>query len=249
MNRYFKWVAGGLGWAMGGPIGAILGYALGNLVENLDKRDFVSATDVDPKTGRPIHTQPGDFEVSLLILASVVIKADGKTQKEELDYVRNYFAKMYGAKHANASFRLFKGIVDQDISIHRVSAQIRQHMSHSARLQLLYFLFGIAKSDGKVSQSEVDVIHKIATYLYINEKDFLSIRSMYAVDDSHYYEILEVNPESTDEEIKKSYRRLVKKFHPDMVEGLGTETRKGAEEKFRKVQMAYEALSKERGIK
>lgn len=248
MNQYLKWmIAGGLGWAFAGPVGLILGVALGNIIETYSNSNKENESD-SPKRKLKEYSQPGDFEISLLILSAVVIKADGISKREELDYVRRYFAKMYGARRANESFALFKEIINQPISIHSVCSQIRGHMSHAGRLQLIYFLFGLAKSDGIVSNDEVNIIQKIANYLYINDKDFLSIRSMYYVKSAHHYEVLEINPEVNDDEVKRAYRRVVLKFHPDKVEGLGEEVRKGAQEKFLQIQLAYEEIKKERGL-
>jgi DnaJ like chaperone protein len=248
VNQYLKWmIAGGLGWAFAGPVGLILGVALGNIIETYSNSNKENESD-SPKRKLKEYSQPGDFEISLLILSAVVIKADGISKREELDYVRRYFAKMYGARRANESFALFKEIINQPISIHSVCSQIRGHMSHAGRLQLIYFLFGLAKSDGIVSNDEVNIIQKIANYLYINDKDFLSIRSMYYVKSAHHYEVLEINPEVNDDEVKRAYRRMVLKFHPDKVEGLGEEVRKGAQEKFLQIQLAYEEIKKERGL-
>jgi DnaJ like chaperone protein len=248
VNQYLKWmIAGGLGWAFAGPVGLILGVALGNIIETYSNSNKENESD-SPKRKLKEYSQPGDFEISLLILSAVVIKADGISKTEELDYVRRYFAKMYGARRANESFALFKEIINQPISIHSVCSQIRGHMSHAGRLQLIYFLFGLAKSDGIVSNDEVNIIQKIANYLYINDKDFLSIRSMYYVKSAHHYEVLEINPEVNDDEVKRAYRRMVLKFHPDKVEGLGEEVRKGAQEKFLQIQLAYEEIKKERGL-
>ena len=240
MKSYFQWIGGGIGWALGGPIGGILGFALGRMLGNAEDATAASSG------SSGVSTRPGDFEISLLVLSAVVIKADGKTSPEEMQFVRQYFARMYGAKHANESFRLFKQIVPQKISVNKVCSQIRRHMTHAARLQLLHFLFGIAKSDGQVTSDELKAIEKIATYLYINKKDFTSIRSMFYTDTQHYYEVLEVSPEASNDEVKKAYRRMAMKYHPDKLEGLGTEVKKAAQEKFIKVKEAYEALRKER---
>ncbi len=238
---FAKWIGASIGWSFGGPIGAIIGLAIGSMVDSSGNQ-----------TKRPKifnKTQPGDFEISLLILSSLVIKADGKQDKRELDFVRRHFVQMYGKERANQAFKLFKAINKQsNISLRQVCIQIQQMMDHSARLQLIHFLFGIAKSDNHVSQKEVDLIEQISMYLRINQNDFQSIKAMFYKTKHNAYKILEIQPESSPLEIKKAYRKMVKKFHPDKVQHLGKEHQNGAEEKFRKVQEAYEQLQKEIGF-
>jgi len=239
---FSKWIGGALGWSFGGPIGAIIGLALGSVVDSMSndgqitfQRDYIKG-----------RTQPADFEVSLLILASVVIKSDGKQDQRELDFVRQQFVGMYGKERANHAFKLFKNISKQDIPLGQVCLQIRQMMTYASRLQLLHFLFGIAKADGVVLESEVNSIQTIANYLGINHLDFESIKAMFYSSSDNAYKILEITKNATVDEIKAAYRKMAKKYHPDKVIHLGKEHQKGAEEKFRQVQEAYEQLQKER---
>lgn len=236
---FAKWIGASLGWSFGGPIGAILGLALGNLIDK-------SSVKTKTYSGPNMLTQSGDFEVSLLILASLVIKADGKQDQRELDFVRRQFVQMYGKDRANHAFRLFKAINKQsNISLRQVCLQIQQMMDHASRLQLLHFLFGIAQSDGDVASSEVIIIERIANYLRISHRDFESIKAMFYSSKTNAYKILELDKDASPKDIKSAYRRMVKKFHPDKVQHLGKEHQKGAEEKFRKVQEAYEQLQKD----
>ena len=156
---------------------------------------------------------------------------------------------MYGKARANKAFNLFREISKQaNISTRQVCLQIRQMMDHASRLQLVHFLFGIAKSDHHVADSEVEVIALIASYLGINPKDFESIKAMFYNSSDSAYKILELDLNATRSEIKKAYRKMAKKYHHDKVSHLGKEHQKGAEEKFRKVQEAYEQLQKEKRI-
>lgn len=260
---FAKWIGGALGWSFGGPIGAIIGLAIGSLIDgasesggfllgegNTQQRSRSKRTTSRPRTQtrtRP-QTRSGDFEVSLLILASVVIKADGKQDQSELDYVRQQFVSMYGKDRANHAFRLFKNISKQNIPTRKVCLQIREMMDHSSRLQLLHFLFGIAKADGMVTDSEVSQIYMISGYLGISSRDYGSIKAMFYDSSENAYKILEITKDASDDEVKKAYRKMAKKYHPDKVIHLGKEHQKGAEEKFRQVQKAYEQLQKERGF-
>ena len=239
---FAKWIGASVGWSFGGPIGAIIGLALGSLVDN-------SSVKFQTQKRARSQTQSGDFEVSLLILASLVIKADGKQDRRELDFVRRQFVQMYGKARANQAYRLFKAINQQsNISLRQVCLQIQQMMDHASRLQLLHFLFGIAKADGAVAASEVSVIEQIAQYLRISANDFQSIKAMFYSSQANAYKILEIEKGASPQAIKKAYRKMAKKFHPDKVQHLGEVHQKGAEEKFRKVQEAYEQLQSELGF-
>ncbi|TDQ21988.1 TerB family tellurite resistance protein [Tenacibaculum caenipelagi] len=251
MGKFAKWLGAGAGFTLGGPIGAIVGFVVGSFIDGISIEDFTQEQQEYQQRqyeGTRGRATSGDFEISLLILASVVIKADGKIDQRELDYVRMYFVKMYGKDRANHAFKLFSGIIKKQISTRQVCLQIRQHMSHSTRLQLVHFLFGIAKADGQVSGTEEQEIRKIASYLYINEYDYSSIKAMFYNESDSAYKMLEITKQASNDEIKKAYRRMAKKHHPDKLQNLGEEHKKGANEKFQKIQVAYEQIKKERGI-
>ena len=250
MSSFSKWLGAGIGFTFGGPIGAILGFVAATVVDKFTNEDFVKEQQNYQKDfqQKRAQTLSGDFEISLLILASVVIKADGKVDERELNFVRSQFVGMYGKDRANKAFQLFKGMMKKQVSSRQVCIQIRQHMPHSSRLQLIHFLFGIAKADEYVTDIEVDEIRKIAGYLYVNQYDFESIKAMFYKSSDSAYKILEVETSVTDSELKTAYRKMVKKYHPDKLIGLGDEHLKGAKEKFQRIQEAYEAIKKERGI-
>ena len=261
MGKFASWLGASLGFTLGGPIGALIGFAVGSFVDNIGLKGF-EQEQIDYQRGRQTQsgrtqqsrgsrqrqTTSGDFEISLLILASVVIKADGKVDQRELDYVRQHFVQMYGKERANSAFKLFNGILKKKVSVRQVCMQIREHMAHSSRLQLVHFLFGISKADGNVTSSEEEEIRKIAGYLYINQRDYVSIKAMFfnAVDSA--YKILEITKAATNDEVKKAYRKMAKKHHPDKLQDLGPEHIKVAEQKFQKIQEAYEKIKDERGF-
>jgi DnaJ like chaperone protein len=253
MGSFTKWLGAGLGFTFGGPIGAALGFAIGSFVDGFSASDLTEEQRAYQQSAghnknRDADTQSGDFEMSLLVLASIVIKADGKIDQKELDFVRAQFTGMYGKERANNAFKLFKGIVKKEISARQVCMQIRSHMPHASRLQLVHFLFGIAKADGFVTESEVQEIRKIAGYLYINDRDYISIKAMFYDESDNAYKILEITKEASTNEVKKAYRRMVKKYHPDKLQGLGEEHLKGANEKFQSIQEAYDRVKKEKGM-
>ncbi len=237
MAKFAKWVGGSLGWALGGPLGGILGFVIGSVV------DSIQITSTDTKT-----TRTGDFSASLLVLSAAVMKADGKILKAELDYVRNFFIRNFGVERATQDMLLLREILKQDFNVSEVCMQIRQYMAYPERLQLLHFLFGISTADGMAQVRELEILGMIAKLLGISSNDLASIQAMFVKDASSMYKILEISSEATDEEVKKAYRKMAVKYHPDKVAHLGEEVKMSAEEKFKEVQQAYEEIKRQRGL-
>lgn len=241
-----KWIAAILGYTFFRFPGALLGFILGSLLDASRKKENGSFTKI---FNQEKQVSPGDFELNLLSLSSIVIKADGRVNQTELDYVRQYFVSAYGKERANATFRTFNEIIkNREISAQRICLFLTQRTRYAARLQILHFLFGIANADGHVSESEANEIQKMAGFMRVGFGDFESIKAMFFKTGDHSYKILEIEKTASDSEVKKAYRTMVKKYHPDKVQHLDPVHIKGAEEKFKEVQKAYEHIQKERGM-
>ncbi len=241
-----KWFVAILGYSFFRFPGALLGFIIGSLLEKID---FKISGDFKTVFSQDKEVTPADFELNLLSLSSLVIKADGTINQTELDYVRSYFVSAYGKERANATFRTFNEIIkNREISAQRICMYINQHSRYPSRLQILHFLFGIANADGNVSQSEADEIRRIAGFLRINFRDFESIKAMFFKTGDHAYKILEIDKTATDTEVKKAFRTMAKKYHPDKIQHMDEVHIKGAEAKFREVQKAYDQIKKERGM-
>jgi len=243
MGKFAKWIGGGLGFVFGGPIGALLGFFIGSVV------DGTSVT-WQQQTGdrRVYRTTPGDFGMSLIVLIAAVMKADGKVLKSELDYVKRFFVSQFGPDTAREALQMLRDLLKQDIPLRDVCNQIRYNMDYPSRLQLIHILYNISAADNRFETAETNVIKTIAGYLGISQGDYESIRNMFIPATDAAYRVLEVERSATDEELKAAYRKMALKYHPDKVSHLGEEFRKTAEEKFKAVNEAWEKIKKERNI-
>lgn len=235
-----KWIAGALGWAMFGPLGGVLGYIIVSRLEEISET-------TSGEGGNLNREQRNSFLISLLVLATAVIKADGKTSSEELSRLRTFIARNFGAQAAGEAEEIVKDLLKKDINLYEVCTQIRSNMNYHQRLQLFHFLVDLAACDG-LQQREIDVLETIATYLGISKNESDSIIAHFRPSNDSNYKILEISPDATDDEVKKAYRKMAIKYHPDKVATLGEDIQKAAEEKFKAISQAYEAICKERGI-
>lgn len=223
--------------------GAVIGYLIGSLLESNSSRPSFNPY----QSSRQVT--PADFELNLLSLASLVVKADGKVSQTELDYVRMYFVQAYGKERANATFRLFNEVIKKrEVSAVKIANYLKQRTRYESRLQIIHFLFSIADADGHVSEAEIRMINEISGYMGVYPNDFSSIKAMFFKNPDSAYKILEIDRNASVSEIKAAHRKMVKKYHPDKLQHLDEAHRRGGEEKFKKVQEAYEQIRKEKGF-
>ena len=231
-----KWLAAILGYSFLRFPGAILGFFIGSFIELLSKGSINIRTN-------SYSIKPEKFELNLLALSAMIIKADGKIEQKELSFVRNFFIAQYGKDRADSIFKTFNIEVKKEVQhMNEITSVFIQHTRYETRLQILHFLFGIANSDGSISNSELQKLSQIASGLRLYSPDFESIKAMFIKNKDNAFKILEVESNASKDEIKTAYRNMVKKYHPDRLRGQDPAMIKGAEEKFREVQKAYETL-------
>ena len=232
------WISALLGYIFFRLPGALLGYFVGSLFSRMSEA---------PNGGIPFANRPAplEFELNLLALSAVIIKSDGEAHKEELAFVRKFFITQYGPEHAQEIFQKFNAETKQQKQqLGTLTEYFNSRTRYATRLQLLHFLFGVADADGRICDAEVSKLQQIAQAFRILQPDYESIRAMFIKDTDQAYKILEVASDASPEAIKKAYRNMVKKYHPDRLKTKDPALIKGAQEKFRQVQEAYETLKK-----
>lgn len=233
-----RWITSGLGFFFGGGfLGGAIGYAAGSLLESLINKEY-----------QGVPRQQGDFSISLLVLTAAIMKVDGKIMKSELSFVKDFFTRQFGEEHTKNRLEILKELLEKDINIEEACDKIKASLTYSSRLQLLHYLFGVAVADSICSTKEKDLIYRISQFLWLNEPDYKTIEAMYFEGTDSSYTILQIEKTATDDEIKKAYRKMAIKYHPDKVEALGEDAKKAAKEKFQEINNAYEKIKKERNI-
>lgn len=245
-----KWILGGLGFAFAGPVGALIGVLLGSLFDyNIDKYEAENKQSEGGHRQSKRATQ-GDIRVSIIVLIACVIKADGRVLKSEINHIKPFFLKTFGEEGAKQALLLLKELLTKDIEPSAIARQIAQHINYSTRLELINLLLNLANADGEIHPAELRVIEQIVHNMGIQSADYQSLLALYQrqKDTNWAYTALEIEPTATNDEVKKAYRRMAMKFHPDKVATAGEEIRQQATEKFRAINEAYEHIKKQRGL-
>lgn len=262
-----------IGGSTSGFLGAILGWILGGFVNRLffpSRRTFTFTYQKQMSRSQFIH--------SLMVFISAVVKADNnKLLKSELDYIRNYLLRSFGPERTQEALYELRDLLDNEkINLEEKCETFKREANINEKLVIVQFLLGLANSDGDASQAELDMIKRISILIGISPNDYEALKAMffgryraydygqqgYGGSQGQYqqpyrpqynlendYKILEIDSSATDDEVKKAYRKQAMKHHPDKVSHLGEEIRKAAEEKFQKLNEAYERIKSSRGMK
>jgi len=258
----FKLIGAILGGILSGSFwGGVAGFFIGGFLDSIRNAKVT----IHRRT-----TTRDDFIKTLLVFTTAVVKSDnGKMLRSELDFVRAYLLRILGPEKTQEALILLRDMLEKEFDIASVAQQFSRSASIHEKLMMLQFLFGLAATDGTVHPAELETIRFISQGMGISNHDFESLKAMFFGWQGNYergsyssssryksssftiendYKVLEIESTATDEEVKKAYRKQAMKHHPDKVNHLGDEIRKAAEERFAKLNEAYERIKKSRGM-
>lgn len=195
--------------------------------------------------------------LAYVYLSIQLIRKDGTERREKFEYIKNYFNRHFPqiADHLPDAIRKSR---EYPLTARKIAIWLRVRLNYDKRTQVMYFLFGLAVVDGRVDAGELALLQNIADILEITPKDFESIRSSYkqqhqrkstSTSSTGGYsrrktaaKILGVSEHASTDEIKKAYRRLAKKYHPDAYYNESEAHIELAEKRFVEIRKAYEIL-------
>ncbi len=254
----FKWLGAFLGFYTGQFIGALIGFFIGS---SIDRALSLGVGAVNPLSGK--HRQDIFLKTAFTLMGKLA-KADGHISQSEIDHVENFMTQLgMTDAHRQQAIAYFK---EGSQAGYDIGPQLTEFISvcgHTKNLRqvLLSYLVGVALADGVLDAAEEKLLREIALTLGFSAAEFDQLIRMIKGQD-HFaggqatsasaledaYDALGVSSEDSDQKIKRAYRSLMSKYHPDklMGQGLPEDMIKGATERSQEIQAAYDMIKKSR---
>jgi DnaJ like chaperone protein len=254
MGWFGKLTFGSLGMFLGGPLGAIAGAALGHHLVDKQRDDIAydSPLGAHPELRHVEQTQAAYF-ISIFSILGKFAKLDGVVTSDEISVTQGFINSL-PMREGEKQFakKVFREAKDSRYSIEDFAAQFYQINRQRPELRLSFFdlLFQVAAADRVFHAAEEASLIRIKEIFQISDQQYNNIKSIYFEEVDKNYKLLNCTPESSNQEIKSSYKKLVKDFHPDRIvsKGLPEEFTEFATKRFREIQGAYEKIRRERNF-
>jgi DnaJ like chaperone protein len=230
-----------IGFCFANVFGAALGFTIGALIDKLYK-DGSFRFDMEERPRNYLQT---DFIMSILLLASSILKSDADKDEKEVSFIKKFIAEHFGNEKLEEYFSVLEHSRLKEPDLKKITQQIRINSSYETRLQIIHFLFGLANADDLIHEKEIANIKVISIHLSISAEDFESLKVMFISDIDQYYRILGIVASASVPEIKEAYRKQALKYHPDKTAITYSDN---AEENFLRIKEAYDFIKNKRGF-
>jgi DnaJ like chaperone protein len=260
MGYWGKIIGGAAGFFVGGPYGAVIGAALGHAADSGSveaiRRPFMQATNYNPaRVAGMLGRREEVFALAVTVLAAKLCKCDGPITRLEIDaFKRNFRIPPASARGIG---RLFDQARDSSDSFEPYAAQLAEAFADNRGVleQVLTSLFNIARADGAVNPREQEFLRRVHRRLLLDQVAWDRVagetpRRRAPVDDDNPYLELGLTRAASGEELRATWKRLMRENHPDSLASRGVQADfiARASDKVARINAAWDRIKRERGL-
>jgi DnaJ like chaperone protein len=244
MSWFGKIMGGSVGFMMGGPIGALVGVSLGHAL--IDDKARAGIVESGRMTGQ--EQRQAVFFTATFAMLGKMAKADGRVCEDEISAVRSFMSDKLRLDQVHQQFAMgvFNEAKDNATPFEDYARQFGQVFQAEPQLRTMFYemLFTIALADGVLHPAEEKFLRAAPPLIGLQSGAFETVKRQFVSSLSHHYAVLGLEDDADTSSVKKAYRKLVSEYHPDKIvsKGLPEDFTKFAEEKFREINGAYEAI-------
>ena len=259
--KIFCWLGAAIGLAMGSFPGAIAGFFAGLMIDAIfsgGSRTYTQTTQQRTQQGGYQRPQAQDgrtmFIKYLTLMSAHLVFADGRIYQTETDILKEFLRQNFGADGVQIGMNYFTELrakhrqqtpTQWNASVRSVCNTLKM-LDESTRLQILAYLAEIAKSDGRVDTTEIKALKEIAMYMGMDTSTVEQMLALGGQSLDEAYKVLGVSPNATDDEVRKAYKKMVLKHHPDRVAHLGEDVKNAATKKMQEINKAKDLIYQSR---
>ena len=234
-------IGGMIGFTIGGPIGGILGAIIGSKLGDKEQ----SSLSINQKNQAAFFT-------ALFACFAKIAKADGKVTREEVDKVDHFIKERFKFPTDQRAFaiKVFNHAKDDNNSFRDYASQLASLLSNNKSALVMFYelLFELSMADGHLDPAEESILSEAIPIFGLDHDLFNQNKRKFGADISDAYAVLGVTKDMSYKEIKTTYQRKRKEFHPDTLlsKGLPEELLEKAKDKFIEIQSAFEEIEKQK---
>jgi DnaJ like chaperone protein len=233
MSRLSKVLGVGLGYLAAGPIGAVIGYFVGDGIGPRQEEQLLVAI--------------------LLGLTTTVLRVQGVPPAEDRRRTARFISRLLrcDADDERLIHRLLGQFLPLDLHVEAMARSFSRSTDPPMRRQLLEILATVCRLQGPPAHEHLDLLTRITAALELDEEDWEAIKATVLAPSpilrlESCFAVLELIPEAPLAEVKGAYRRLAKRYHPDRATSTPPHELRGNIERMLLITTAYRTISGDR---
>ena len=189
-----------------------------------------------------------DFGFAIVILCTGVLKKGNSVRDEDVQLINSFFLRHFSSELNSVLPRMLKVSMGKNYPLMYVAFIIRKFSNYQTRINIVRLLLQLSGSDPDDGNLKLELTGSVSAHMGISTNDWMILLQFMKKIHSDAYSTLEITSDASFDEVKKAFRKMAMKHHPDKYHHLGKESQEEAHLMFKRIKKAYEEIKRIRGL-